>query len=264
MKNVKSLYEISADTLLKTHNVIVVGDIHGDYASFQRILKQFNSQQDLIIFLGDYADRGPMGIEVIDGIRELKREYPNRVYVLKGNHEKYTEDGRPTFSPCTLRGEATKKMGDWTNYFENILRPFIEKLSLAVIIPGVVFFVHGGLSNKIIGLKDLKYPSREIEEDILWSDPFEGSGERFNRRGAGIEFGKDISKKVCSRLCVERIVRSHQPRKSFIGPYVEHDGRVVTISSTTVYGGIPFILKMPAKDLNKSFKNIESHVQKLN
>ena len=69
MKNMKSLCEISADTLSKTRNVIVAGDIHGDYASFQRILKQFNSRQDLIVFLGDYADRGPKGIEVIEGIR---------------------------------------------------------------------------------------------------------------------------------------------------------------------------------------------------
>ena len=131
----KGFCEIDADTLSKTCHVIVAGDIHGDYASFQSMHEYFNPRQDLMIFLGDYADRGAKGIEVIRGIWNLTREYPNRVYALKGNHEDYTEDGRATFTPCTLRDEATKKNGDWTNYFENELRPFIEELCLAVIIP---------------------------------------------------------------------------------------------------------------------------------
>lgn len=185
-KSMKGLCEISADALSNTRNVIVAGDIHGDYTSFQSIHKQFNPQQDLMIFLGDYADRGAKGMEVIEGIGNLMRAYPKRVYTLKGNHENYTEDGRPTFTPCTLREEVTLKVGDWTNYFDNELQPFMEELCLAVIIPDVVLFVHGGVSTKILGLKDLKCPSREIEEDILWSDPFKGNGERFNRRGAGV------------------------------------------------------------------------------
>lgn len=259
----KGLCEISANVLSKTRNVIVAGDIHGDYTSFKSIHKHFNPWQDLMVFLGDYADRGAKGMEVIEGIGNLRRTYPTRVYALKGNHEDYTEDGRPMFTPCTLKEEATIQIGDWTSYFENELRPFIAELCLAVIIPDAVLFVHGGVSTKIEGLKELKCPSRGIEEDILWSDPFKGYGERFNRRGVGVEFGEDISKKVCNRLGVKRIVRSHQPRKASSAPYVEHDGRVVTISSTTVYGGTPFILKLPAKDLNTSFNNIENHVQKL-
>jgi len=139
----------------------------------------------------------------------------------------------------------------------------MEKLYLTVIIPNIALFVHGGVSSKIKDVKDLRCPSREIEEDILWSDPFKGIGEHFNMRGAGVEFGKDISKKICNRLGVKRIVRSHQPRKARSAPHVEHDGRVITISSTTVYGGIPFILKLPTKDLNTSFNNLEDHIQKL-
>ena len=259
----KGFCEIDADTLSNTRNVIVVGDIHGDYSSFQSICKQFNIQHDLIIFLGDYADRGAKGIEVIEGIRNLTRAYPERVYALKGNHEDYTEDGRPKFTPCTLREEVDQRFGDWITYFENELKPFMEELCLAVVIPDVVLFVHGGVSTKIKGSKDLKFPSREIEEDVIWSDPFEGFGERFNRRGAGVEFGIDVSKKVCDGLSVNRIVRSHQPTKAAFVPYVEHDGRVITISSTTVYGGIPFILKLPATDLNTSFNNLEDNVKKM-
>jgi len=259
----KGLCEISADALSETRNVIVAGDIHGDYASFQSICRHFDARQDLMIFLGDYADRGSKGMEVIEGIRNLVREHPKRVYALKGNHEDYAEDGRPLFTPCTLTEEVTIKKGDWTDYFENELQPFMEKLYLTVIIPNIALFVHGGVSSKIKDVKDLRCPSREIEEDILWSDPFKGIGEHFNMRGAGVEFGKDISKKICNRLGVKRIVRSHQPRKARSAPHVEHDGRVITISSTTVYGGIPFILKLPTKDLNTSFNNLEDHIQKL-
>jgi len=59
------------------------------------------------------------------------------------------------------------------------------------------------------------------------------------------------------------VVRSHQPRKAASAPYAEHDGRVITISSTTVYGGTSFILKLSARDLNTSFNNLENHVQML-
>ena len=37
---------------------------------------------------------------------------------------------------------------------------------------------------------------------MLWSPPFEGLGEHSNykRGGAGVEFGKDVSVKICERL----------------------------------------------------------------
>lgn len=88
-------------------------------------------------------------------------------------------------------------------------------------------------------------------------------GEHFNRRGTGVVFGKDMSKKVCSRLGVKRTVRDHQLIKAITDLYVEHDGKLITINSTNVYGGTPFILKLTAKNLGESFNSLENCVQNL-
>jgi serine/threonine-protein phosphatase 5 len=116
-------------------------------------------------------------------------------------------------------------------------------------IPNEILFLHGGVSTKIRETNDLRFASKLIEEDVLWSDPSNGYGEYANMRGAGIEFGKDISEKVCNRLGVKRIIRSHQPQKAWKEPCIEHNGRVITVSSTKIYGGDAFILALPTTKL---------------
>lgn len=249
--------------LSKFDRIIVAGDIHGDYKTFQQIHDSFHPQQDYLIFLGDYADRGREGIEVINGIKKLMINYPRQVIALKGNHEDYSKDGTPRFMPCDLINEVGKKRSSWNTYFMEDLTPFIDKLYIAALMSGSILFVHGGVSSKIQSITDLKNPSRSVEEDILWSDPFDGFGEYPNMRGAGVMFGQDISNKICHMLHAKIIVRSHQPRKAWQGPYTEHNGRVVTISSTTVYGGTPFILNLPIHNLNNVLTNLGDYTQDL-
>jgi hypothetical protein len=122
-----------------------------------------------------------------------------------------------------------------------------------------VLFVHGGVSRRVTGVNDLRFPSQCVETDVLWSDPFDGEGEQANGRGAGVAFGADVSAEVCRRLGVARVVRSHQPRKAWAGPCVEHDGRVVTISSTGVYGGRPFVFVLPGDDVGVAFTDLARH-----
>ena len=41
-----------------------------------------------------------------------------------------------------------------------------------------------------------------------------------------------------------KIIRSHEPRKARNGPFFEHENRIVTVNSTSLYGGIPFVLNL--------------------
>lgn len=227
--------------------ILVVGDLHGDFESFQKIQKIFNPNKDLLIFLGDYADRGNKGIEVIESINKLFEKYKDEVVALKGNHEDY-RNGMPFFSPCNLIEEAELKRGGWKNYYESFLKDFFNKLYIAAVFQKILF-VHGGISSRINSLEDLKHPTPEVEEDVLWSDPYEEIGEIPSFRGAGVLFGENISEKVCNSLGINFIIRSHEPMKAIVDPYVEHKGRIVTISSTKVYGGNPFILGLPINNL---------------
>lgn len=219
--------------------IIVFGDLHGDYESFSKV-KNYLNKNNLIIFLGDYADRGNYGVEILEELSNLLNNYDN-IIALKGNHEDYSNNGLPNFSPCDLINEVNLKRGSWKIYFENFLKNFFKSLPIAVISEKILF-VHGGISSKIKSRKDLENPNSEIEKDVFWSDPFDGIGEYPNPRGLGVLFGKNITNEICKRLNVEKIIRSHEPQKALNSPFHEHANKVITISSTRVYGGKPFVL----------------------
>ena len=67
----------------------VIGDIHGCLNTLNSLLDKLNInfQEDRLIFLGDYIDRGAWPIATILYIKELTETYPNNVIALKGNHE---------------------------------------------------------------------------------------------------------------------------------------------------------------------------------
>ena len=246
------LLEFSEEVLIRFRRLIVVGDIHGDIEALTALLSISDKNQDGVLFLGDYADRGSYGTEVLKTLSDLRKKNPRNVFLLKGNHEDYDEKGDPRFHPCTLRLEAERKGLNWQNYFQNDVKPFINEMWLAAIVPGHTLFVHGGISSKITSRADLANPTPEIEQDILWSDPFSGRGEKLNstRGGVGVEFGSDITKRVIKQLGIKRIFRSHEPKKALRKPNYMHNRRVVTISSTSVYGGHPFAISLNPSNLS--------------
>lgn len=223
-------------------NVLIAGDIHGDFDAFKRVLEIFEKiPKSVLVFLGDYADRGEMGLEIIETLSKL---IDSRVVALKGNHEDYV-NGSPAFYPWDLGWEVEmKRKIMWEDFFPSFERNFLSKLSLAFVIRGFALCVHGGICGRIRSLDDLKAPSREIEECILWNDPTNIPGEFPNPRGAGLLFGPDITERVLRSLDVKFLIRSHEPMKAPDGPFLEHGGRVITLSTTSVYGGKPFLLRV--------------------
>jgi serine/threonine protein phosphatase 1 len=67
--------------------IIAVGDLHGHHKPLKRLLEKIDlSKEDLLIFIGDYIDRGPESSEVIDTLLELRSRWENLIF-LEGNHE---------------------------------------------------------------------------------------------------------------------------------------------------------------------------------
>lgn len=234
--------------LQDTYNkLLVVGDLHGDFATYKKILSRFNPVTDILIFMGDYADRGSYGVEIIEDLRPWQEQEPENVIMMKGNHELFSQEGKPHFFPCDLVEEAETKRGSWKRFFSDSMCPFIDELYHAVILPGHILFVHGGISSLITDIDSLRNPSDLLVKDLLWSDPGEGAQleVKNTRRGEGKLFGEKLTKQICHQLNVDRIIRSHQPVIAPEKPNYTHDDRVVTIHSTSAYSGKPYLLEIP-------------------
>jgi len=76
------------------NRIFAVGDIHGCHeklVAMMKILPWDKDRGDLLLFIGDYVDRGPRSREVIEFLVDLKKKGGNFVF-LKGNHEKMLLD----------------------------------------------------------------------------------------------------------------------------------------------------------------------------
>ncbi|MCS6977935.1 MAG: serine/threonine protein phosphatase [Gemmatales bacterium] len=66
--------------------LLVFGDVHGCLAALDALLDVVRPQrEDVVVFLGDYIDRGPDSRGVVDRLLELSRQ--TRLVPLLGNHE---------------------------------------------------------------------------------------------------------------------------------------------------------------------------------
>jgi len=68
--------------------LIIIGDIHGCYYELIELTAtvKFDKETDMLVFLGDYIDRGKYSYEVVEYIKSLQKE-SKFVTALKGNHE---------------------------------------------------------------------------------------------------------------------------------------------------------------------------------
>jgi len=78
-------------------NIYAIGDIHGSLNELTSLHKKilthdkFNIKKDLLIYLGDYIDRGLNSKDVIDQILKIKNNKVNTVHLM-GNHEEFMID----------------------------------------------------------------------------------------------------------------------------------------------------------------------------
>jgi serine/threonine-protein phosphatase 2B catalytic subunit len=86
--------------------VNIIGDIHGQ---FYDLLTIFSLGQSALLsrylFLGDFVDRGLFGFECVCYLYCLKVKYPERIFLLRGNHESRHLTRFFTFrEECLLKG----------------------------------------------------------------------------------------------------------------------------------------------------------------
>jgi protein phosphatase len=217
----------------------IVGDLHGDIASLTQFLEDSNflrkvrSDEDvLLIFLGDYGDRGSHSPEVYYVVLKLKTLFPEKVVLMRGNHEGPND---LLASPHDLPIQLNRKFGEKGSEVYRKLRELFNYLYTGVLVKDRYIFLHGGAPSQATSINDIafahkKHPRERHFEEILWSDPWEGiKGTIASPRGAGRLFGEDVTDKLLKMLEVKALIRGHE--SSELGYKTNHNGKVVTLFS---------------------------------
>ncbi|KAK4041719.1 hypothetical protein C8A01DRAFT_45153 [Parachaetomium inaequale] len=214
--------------------VTVCGDIHGQFHDLMELFKIGGPNPDTnYLFMGDYVDRGYYSVETVTLLVALKIRYPQRITILRGNHE-----SRQITQVYGFYDECLRKYGNanvW-KYFTDLF----DYLPLTALIDNQIFCLHGGLSPSIDTLDNIRALDR-IQEvphegpmcDLLWSDPDDRCGWGISPRGAGYTFGQDISEAFNHNNGLTLIARAHQLVME--GYNWSQDRNVVTIFSAPNY-----------------------------
>jgi len=215
--------------------LVFIGDTHGDWDTTQRILTRFWETPTIFVFLGDYVDRGPFQIENMNLLYKLKISAPNRLVILRGNHEIPTINRSYGFYDA-VQDNLGNVIDQYWSTFANLPLAVISKHQR-------IFAVHGGIPEGLINIEEIDALPREIEPEhpisiqLLWNDPQE-TLKRFgpSMRGSRIRnFGQDVTVNFMAHNSLDLIVRAHE-----VFPHGFHEffeGRILSLFSCREYRG---------------------------
>lgn len=191
-----------------------IGDIHGCHNALLTLLDAVQPQPtDLVVFLGDYIDRGPASREVVETLLGLDQKC--KAVFLRGNHEVMILDARYNFEKSVFwlsygGKEAAQSYGanpkalwqsqipaaHW-NFFQETRRFFETDETI---------FVHAAL-NPELEMKDQS-------DDLL--------------------FWEDFSEIRKEHVSGKRVICGHTPQRS---KEIANRGYAICIDTGAVYGG---------------------------
>lgn len=240
-KYMEIMTDESIHSYLPKGRYFIVGDIHGDFQSLAYILRfidvfswLIHDENVKIVFLGDYVDRGSNSFEVYMTLLLFKLKFPNKITLLRGNHEdRYVN--RNYSGSLDIDKNLQSKWYESYNF-----------LQICCTIGEEVFCIHGGVPVIIKGFKKKiwSYLPFDIQNDeqiinALWNDPMDndtyinGDYAQSNRGTYIYRYGQNAVDSFCKLMEVSCIVRAHEVL--FTPIKVTPDGKVLTVFSSINY-----------------------------
>jgi hypothetical protein len=207
--------------------VVFVGDTHGDSDATEKVLTRFLGENRTIVFLGDTVDRGADSAGNLELILRAKRDHPNSIFLLMGNHEAWAV---ATFSPADFWERLDARTA-------GTLADALTHLPFAASHPTGVLALHGALPDvpTLDAIASVELGS-EAWRAITWGDWSEtGAGSDSAGALGRPTFGRADFEARAQRLGVSVLVRSHQP----FAPTHAYDDRCLTIFTSNAYGTGP-------------------------
>lgn len=217
-------------------NVVIFGDIHGNFEFLVSVMNAIQFTNDTkFLFLGNYVDKGSASVETMLYLTLLKLQCPERVILLRGNHENRRISYAYGFFEQSIKKYGTDNV--W-RYFTDLF----DYLPIAATVNETFFCVHSGLSKKLQTINQLRMIDR-VEEtptegllcDLLWSDPSDGSGWGANERGYGCTYGRDVFEEFMTRNSFKTMIKGNEFAQS--GVSKRWDNKLISVWSAPVSEG---------------------------
>uniref|UniRef100_H3GLM9 Serine/threonine-protein phosphatase n=1 Tax=Phytophthora ramorum TaxID=164328 RepID=H3GLM9_PHYRM len=253
VKSLAPLPTLQEITLAEGEKITVIGDLHGQLQDLFSIfsINGLPTRTNKYLFNGDFVDRGMYGTEVVMTILLFRLLYPTSVFLNRGNHESRNQNSWMGFEDevwAKYSGADEDDMERPARVFE-CFQTLFESLPLCAVLQQKIFVVHGGLfSRDNVTLAHLRGIARKREpplhqtnfedkifEDMLWSDPRPIQTRQPSERGAGVEFGVNVTNNFCLVNKIALIIRSHEC--VIEGFEILHGGRLITLFSASRYCG---------------------------
>ncbi len=149
--------------------IIIVGDTHANYDLSKKTLMQYLTNNNLVIFLGDYVDRGDNSYKNLEFLLYMKSKYPN-IVLLAGNHETYYIK---KFRPSDFWHDIED---DYENIYD-LLEKYLNKLPVLLklgnkVLTHAILPIMNSLEvlNKSKDLKDLYKNNSSLFYLLVWGD----------------------------------------------------------------------------------------------
>jgi serine/threonine-protein phosphatase PP1 catalytic subunit len=171
-----------------------------------------------------------------------KIKFPNRISLLRGNHEDANITKVYGFMDECKRRYNMKLWKEFINLF--------NYLPVAALVNKRILCMHGGLSPNLKSLKQINkldrptvIPDYGIMCDLLWADPAHNKSPQVlnlvpnkwgrNERGSSYVFSEEVVQEFQEKHGLDLIVRGHQVMEDGYGFFAER--RLVTIFSSPNY-----------------------------
>ncbi|KAH0791087.1 Ser/Thr protein phosphatase [Histomonas meleagridis] len=269
--DVADLCKKASEVLLKENSLLelqapinVCGDIHGELNDLIALLQIGGFGLDTkYLFLGDYVDRGENSYEVFCLLIALKIQFPNNIFLLRGNHE--CEEMSENFEFAVEVGR--KASPTVLPYFYEVF----DSLPIAAIISDRIFCVHAGISPELTSIEQIRSIARPVciqksslLADLVWSDPSSEVVEwETSPRGTSYLWGIEPAKRFLqeNQLCM--ILRGHQVAATGVDFPFGSDLTVVTVftSSSPLSQNVAAFLSVNEDDTMECVQLPQFHFQ---
>ncbi|XP_065196335.1 uncharacterized protein LOC135827834 [Sycon ciliatum] len=262
-RSVRQIFASEPRLLRLASPTYILGDIHGNYPDLVSFEKALWRTGPLLapcqfLFLGDYVDRGDHGVEVVAYLFSQKLLAPDKMFLIRGNHEI-----RAIQEMHTFKTECCQKFGEHLGEeIWEMMNSVFDVLPLAAVVDDQIFCVHGGIPMPVHGngllsvIDSIPVELHEPEEqsqlawELMWSDPVRSTDlsaeeESELAKGGGFApnhqrmtahvFSADALEDFLRRNQLSYVIRAHEVKQA--GFQVQQKGRLLTVFSSSHYCG---------------------------